>query len=102
MTPAEAWIRERLGDAPPALLAEMIGALPADASLSVPEAMGRGALSLLAALGGARREEALPLLAADALLTHAFHAQAEADPDGIAALAERFGAAGALGGAVAP
>ncbi|HEX8391333.1 MAG TPA: hypothetical protein VF665_03160 [Longimicrobium sp.] len=97
MTPAEAWIRGRLGDAPPALLAEMIGALPADASLPIPAAMGQGAHSLLATLSGEPRSEALPLLAADALLTHAFAAQAELDPDGIAALAERWGAAGALG-----
>lgn len=97
MTPAEAWIRERLGDAPPALLAAMIAALPADESLSVPEAMAGAAVALLGTLDGARRDEALPLLAADALLTHAFAAQAETDADGVAALAERFGAAGALG-----
>jgi hypothetical protein len=97
VTPAAAWVRERLGDCPPALLAAMIEALPADASLPVPEAMAHAAVALLGTLGGLRRAEALPLMAADALLTHAFHAQAEADPEGLAALAERFGAAGALG-----
>lgn len=90
-------MRGRLGDCPPALLAAMIEALPADASLPVPEAMAGAAVALLGSMDGVRREQALPLLAADALLTHAFAAQAEADPEGLAALAERFGAAGALG-----
>ena len=98
MTPAE-WIRGRLGDAPPALLDAMLAALPADAAMPVPDALAAGAVSLYAALldGTGGREDALPLLAADALLTHALEAQAEADPDGVAALAERMGAAGALG-----
>lgn len=97
MTAAE-WIRGRLGDAPPALLDAMIAALPADADmLSVPDALAAGALALYARLpetGG--RADALPLLAADALFTHALEARAETDPDGVAALAERIGAAGAL------
>lgn len=101
MTAAEAWVRERLAGSPPALLAAMVAALPADESLSVPEAMAGGAVALLGTLRGERRDEALPLMAADALLTHALHAQAEADPDGVAALAERIGAAGALGGIAA-
>jgi hypothetical protein len=87
-----------MGDAPPALLESMLAALPGDADLPVPDALAAGALSLYAGLpatGG--REDALPLLAADALFTHALEAQAEADPDGVAALAERMGAAGALG-----
>lgn len=102
MTAAE-WVRARLGDAPPALLDAMLAALPADAELPVPDALAQGALTLYAALlhGSGGREDALPLLAADALFTHALEAQAEADPDGVAALAERIGAAGALAGLAA-
>ncbi|HYW13234.1 MAG TPA: hypothetical protein VE871_14840 [Longimicrobium sp.] len=98
MTAAE-WVRGRLGDAPPALLDAMLAALPADGTLPVPDALATGALALYARLpatGG--REDALPLLAADALFTHALEAQAEVDPDGVAALAECVGAAGALAG----
>jgi hypothetical protein len=97
VSPAEAWVRERLADAPPPLLEAMLAALPAEAALPVPEALAAGAVSLYAGLEGTHRAEALPLLAADALATHALQAQAERDPDGLAALAERMGAAGALG-----
>jgi hypothetical protein len=98
VTPAEGWIRERLADAPPALLDAMAAALPPDAP-SVPDALAGAAASLLDAVarGSGGREDALPLLAADALLTHAFQAQAEADPAGVAALAARWGGAGRLG-----
>ena len=97
MTAAE-WVRGRLADAPPALLETMLAALSEDDSLTVPDALAAGALRLYASLpvtGG--REDALPLLAADALFTHALEAQAEVDPDAVSALAERIGAAGALG-----
>ncbi len=98
MTAAE-WVRGRLGDAPPALLDAMLAALPADAALPVPDALAAGALALYARLPATGdRADALPLLAADALFTHALEAQAELDPDGVAALAERVGAAGALAG----
>ena len=74
----------------------------ADGGLPVPDALAEGALAIYARLlaggAGARKEDALPLLAADALFTHALEAQAEIDPDGVAALAERIGAAGALAG----
>lgn len=100
MTPAQAWIRGRLPDAPPALLEAMLAALPEDADLPVAQALADAGLCLYAKLlrggAGARREDALPLLAADALFTHALEAQAEADPDRVSALAERIGAAGAL------
>ena len=97
MTAAE-WVRARLSDAPPALLEAMLAALPEDAELPVPDALAAGALSLYAGLPATgRRPDALPLLAADALFTHAIQAQAEADPDGVPALAERLGAAGELG-----
>lgn len=102
MRPGEAWLRERVPGAPPVLLEAMVGALPS-APLSADEALAEGAMALYrsVARGSGGREDALPLLAADALLTHAFEARAEADPAGLAALAERVGARGALGG-VAP
>lgn len=76
----------------------MIAALPREGA-AVPDALAGGALSLYrrVARGGGGREDALPLLAADALLTHAFEAQAELDPAGLEELALRWGARGALG-----
>lgn len=102
MTDAADWLRERLAGAPDALLAEMAAALPAGAP-SVADALAAGAVTLYAQVlaGSGGREDALPLLAADALLTHALEAQAEADPDAVADFAARWGAAGALG-ALAP
>jgi GAF domain-containing protein len=98
VTDAERWLRRNAADAPPALLDAMLGALSADAGEAVPDALAAGALRLYHALlrtsGG--REDALPLLAADALLTHSLQAQAEIDPDGVDAFSRRWGAAGAL------
>jgi hypothetical protein len=95
---AAEWLRRHAGDAPPALVDAMLAALPAHPSDSVADALAEGALGiyrdLLHTAGG--REDALPLLAADALMTHALEAQAEADPDGIDAFSRRWGAAGAL------
>ena len=98
MTPAESWLRQRVPDAPPELLATMVSALPADAA-TAPDALATAALALYrrVAAGSGGREDALPLLAADALLTHAFEAQAEIDPAGLDGLAERWGVRGALG-----
>jgi hypothetical protein len=95
---AASWLRERLASAPDGLLSTMIAAVPMDEPL--PDALAAGALSLYArvAKGSGRREDALPLLAADALLTHAFEAQAELDAGGVESLAARWGARGALGG----
>jgi len=97
VTAAE-WVRARLSDAPPELLDAMLAALAAEDDGPVAETLAAGALALYASLpatGG--REDALPLLAADALFTHALQAQAEADPEGVDAFAERLGAAGSLG-----
>lgn len=98
MTEAAAWLRARLSGAPPELLDAMEWALPEDAP-SVADALAAGALLLYDALrtGGDAREDALPLLAADALMTHALQAQAEADPASLSGFAERWGAAGRLG-----
>ncbi|MBV9110986.1 MAG: hypothetical protein JO306_16375, partial [Gemmatimonadetes bacterium] len=72
-TSAAAWLRALVPDAPPALMDAMLAAIPADASESVPDALAAGAMRLYAELrdGCAVRADALPLLAADALLTHA-------------------------------
>jgi hypothetical protein len=96
---AEGWLRERVPDAPPELLATMIAAVD-HGPAPVPDALAAGALALYrrVASGGGGREDALPLLAADALLTHAFEAQAEIDPAGLERLASRWGVHGALGG----
>lgn len=97
MKNAALWLRENAGRAPAELLDEMVAALPA-AATSVPEALAEGALALYAAVasGSGGRESALPLLAADALFTQAFQAQAQLDPGGLAELAVRYGAAGRL------
>jgi hypothetical protein len=95
-------MRARLPDTPPALLDAMLVALPDDPRQPVADALADAGLRLYAGLlrggAGARREDALPLLAADALFTHALEAQAESDPGAVCALAERIGAAGALAG----
>jgi hypothetical protein len=95
---AESWLRDRVPDAPAELLATMIAALPAGET-PAPDALAGGALTLYRRVAGGSggREDALPLLAADALLTHAFEAQAESDPAGLEGLAERWGLRGALG-----
>jgi hypothetical protein len=76
----------------------MIAALPSNAT-GVPDALAEGAMRLYDAVvsGSGGREDALPLLAADALLTHAFQAQVEIDPGAVPHLAEQWGASGALG-----
>lgn len=78
MTEAERWLRARLGSAPPALLETMAAALP-PGDLRVSDAFSEAALALYAraTTGTGGREDALPLLAADALLTHAFEAEVE-------------------------
>ena len=97
MTEAASWLLEHAGRAPALLLREMTAALPARAA-SVPDALAEAATALYAevARGSGGRADALPLLAADALFTHAFQAQAQLDPNGLSALAARYGAAGRL------
>ena len=97
MTP-ESWLRDKLADrAPDELLDCMVAALP-DNYRSVADAFAEGAMSLYREVvsGSGGREVALALLAADALFTHAFEAQAETDIDGIADLVMRYGATGQL------
>jgi hypothetical protein len=98
MSEAERWLRERVPNAPAQLLATMIAALP-DGAETLPDALASAAVGLYQAVvdGTGGREDALPLLAADALLTHAFQAQAELDANGLAALADRWSARGRFG-----
>jgi hypothetical protein len=96
--PGEDWLRSNAGAAPPQLLAEMSRALPGSAE-SNAEALVKGALALYAEVlrGTGGREDALPLLAADGLLTHAFQACADDDPEGLPEFARRWGGGGRLG-----
>ena len=98
ISPAAAWLRANVPEAPPALMDTMLAALPADAHATVADALAAAAMWLYAGLRGGSgcREDALPLLAADALLTHALQARAEDDVDTLAAFCARWGASGAL------
>ena len=97
MSAAAGWLRSRLAGAPPELLDAMLAEVGDGAD--VPEALASASVSLYARVlrGTGGREDALPLLAADALFTHALEARAEADPDGVAELAAWWGGAGRLG-----
>ncbi|MQA90020.1 MAG: hypothetical protein GEU90_07285 [Gemmatimonas sp.] len=99
MTRSERWIEERLGSAPRELLDVMRAAVRAHDLPDVPEALAAAAIALYKQVvdGAGGREDALPLLAADALLTHAFEAAAEADPSSIGCCAQRWGGRGGLG-----
>lgn len=95
MTHAERWLEGRLAQAPPDLVASMVAALPgAEATeRTVPEVLIEAALGLYGSVarGSGGREDALPLLAADALFTHAFEAQAELNPHVLDELVEKCG-----------
>jgi hypothetical protein len=76
---------------PPAALRARLTAAVADSAEPLPQHLARLGGELLAWVarypaGG--RELALDLLAADALVTYAFEAQAEADVDGLEGLAQ--------------
>jgi hypothetical protein len=94
-----AWLEARR-PAPPEVLRPSLAAAVTDADLPLPDhlaLLGRRLLARVADQPTGGRELALDLLAADAFVTYAFEAQAEADVAGLAALAERVGV-GALGG----
>jgi hypothetical protein len=95
---AEVWLRARLQEAPGALLDAMISGLPAGAAF-IPEALAEAAASLYeeVARGPQDRAAALPLLAADALLTHAIEAQAELGPEKLDDCLVRWGGGGRIG-----
>jgi hypothetical protein len=101
MTAAEvqAWLAARRPAPPPALAARVAAAVAAGGDLpgGLPEhlaALGDRLLEQVAARPEGGRELALDLLAADALVTYAFEAQAETDVAGLAALAARVARGG--------
>jgi hypothetical protein len=84
------WLATRRPAPPPALRARLTAAA-ADGAEPLPQHLARLGGELLAWVAGhpaGGRELALDLLAADALVTYAFEAQAEADVDGLAGLAQ--------------
>jgi len=86
-----AWLDARR-PAPPDALRACLAAGLTDADLPLPEhlaELGRRSLERVASRPEGGRELALDLLAADAFITYAFEAQAEADVSGLAGLAER-------------
>jgi hypothetical protein len=94
MTRAEvlAWLESRR-PAPPAALARHLAACVTDGPEALPGHLATTGCDLLRRVVGrptAGRELALDLLAADAFVTYAFEAQAEADPVGLGALAGRI------------
>jgi hypothetical protein len=95
-----AWLEARRPLPPDALRARLEAAMTdAEQHLPVPlpdylAGVGRQVLARVAGRPGGGRELAHELLAADAFITYAFEAQAEADVAGLAALAERIAASG--------
>lgn len=76
---------------PPAALRAHLEAAVADGTEPLPQHLARLGAELLARVAGhpgGGRELALDLLAADAFVTYAFEAQAEAEVDGLARLAQ--------------
>jgi hypothetical protein len=85
-----AWLESRR-PAPPAALAAYLAGAVTDTTLPLAEHLaltGQRVLTHVAERPEGRRELALALLAADAFVTYAFEAQAEADVTHIAALAD--------------
>jgi hypothetical protein len=90
MSEAAVWLTARITDAPDALRDRMLAALSeVSGAEEIHEHLGQAsALCLERAMAEqARRESAMDLLAADALLTHACEAAAEAGSDVLAAFA---------------
>ena len=89
------WLDARRPAPPAALRRRLAGAveqLPPAPDSPLPDylaTLGRHLLSAVTADAAAGRDRALDLLAADALVTYAFEAQADADVAGLATLAER-------------
>ena len=90
-----AWLDARR-PVPPAALRACLAAPVTDSTEPLPEhlaELGRRVLVRVVGRPGGGRELALDLLAADAFVTYAFEAQAEADVAGLVALAERVAGA---------
>jgi hypothetical protein len=85
-----AWLDQRR-PAPPRALRAQIERAVTDMPLPLPAhlaELGHALLARVASRPDGGRELALDLLAADAFITYAFEAQAEADVGGVAGLAE--------------
>lgn len=89
MAPARDWAGRRAEGAPARLRDRTLAYLADPAAAGVPEALGAAGLQALDATirMSADRSAALDLLAADALVTLALQAQAEADPAHLASFA---------------
>lgn len=86
------WLAARRPAAPPTLVEPMTRWIE-DSSASLPDHLasaGRALLERVVARPEGGRELALDLLAADALVTYAFEAQAEADAGALVDVAERI------------
>lgn len=95
MSEAASWLAARIADAPEALRARMLAALnDVNGVEEIHEHLGQAAALCLerAMSETARRESAMDLLTADALLTHACEAAAEAGSDVLAAFASAWDA----------
>ena len=88
----ETWLLEHVDDAPPRLVETMVEAVRAAGGESIPDHLTEAAFTLFQRVvdGSGSRDDALPLLAADALLTHAFEAQADLDPQGLEVFTNRL------------
>lgn len=98
MTATLQWLAGRRPAAPATLAAHTTAAC-AGPDGELPASLARAGVALVRRVAGAgpgSRALALDLLAADALVTYAFEAQAEQDVDGVLALAERLAAGGDL------
>ena len=94
MSDALLWLTERLEDAPEQLRARMLAAVASVAPAGAThEHLAQAAQAcLVRALRDSSRESALELLAADALLTHACEAAAEAGSEALVEFANAWGA----------
>lgn len=98
--PTQRWLEPRMSDAPPELAADIRRLIETTPGLDLSDPVAALAAAGLAGLeevaaGTGERSEALRLLAADAALTYAFEAAAEAGRS--AELAKQVGLDGELG-----
>lgn len=98
MSEAAAWLSGRAATAPPALLARMhaaLGVATDPAQQPVPDRLAAAALVCLrdAMESCDERAAALPLLAADALITAACEAAAEDGPDALQRICDAYSTA---------
>ncbi|MGQ0561329.1 MAG: hypothetical protein ACT443_05590 [Gemmatimonadota bacterium] len=95
MSDAERWLSARIEQAPAQLRQRMLAALAeVPPELATHDRLAEAAFACLqrATRGSGRREDALQLLTADALLTHACEAAAEAGSETLAAFANALSA----------